>query len=265
MGRDGANDHGARRRFRDGERMTRSTIDAAEVAKFERSAAAWWDPTGEAAPLHRLNPCRLDYIAAQLSAQFGRDPRAPEPLAGLRLIDVGCGGGLVAEPMARLGAAVTGVDAGETAIAVARAHAEAAGLSVDYRATTAESLVEAGEIFDAALALEVVEHVADPDALLRALAALVRPGGLVILSTLNRTPASFLKVVLGAEYVLRWLPPGTHDWRRFLKPDELAAAAVRAGLAPVDRTGMVFQPLTGRWRLDPADLSANYLLAAARP
>jgi 2-polyprenyl-6-hydroxyphenyl methylase/3-demethylubiquinone-9 3-methyltransferase len=245
--------------------MTDATIDPAEVAKFERSAAAWWDPAGEAAPLHRINPVRLDYVADQIAAQFGRSRRAASPFAGLSLVDVGCGGGLVCEPMARLGAAVTGVDAGETAIGVARAHAAAAGLTIDYRATTAEALAAEGARFDVALALEVVEHVADPDALLRALAALTRPGGLVILSTLNRTTASFLKAVVGAEFVLRWLPVGTHDWRRFVTPDELSAAAVRAGLAPVDRTGMVFRPLTGLWRLDAADLSVNYLLTATKP
>ncbi len=245
--------------------MDATTVDPAEVAKFERSAAAWWDAAGEAAPLHRLNPCRLDYLAAQIAAQFGRDPRAPAPFAGLALLDVGCGGGLVAEPMARLGAAVTGVDAGETAIAVARAHAAAAGLEIAYRACAAEALVAEGAVFDVTLALEVVEHVADPEALLRALAALTRPGGLVILSTLNRTAASFAKAVVGAEWLLRWLPVGTHDWRRFLTPDELAGAAVRAGLAPVDRSGMVYSPLTGRWRLDGADLSVNYLLTCVRP
>jgi len=238
------------------------TIDEGEVAKFDRMAAQWWDPRGDAAPLHRLNPCRLDYIAAQIAAPHGRDLSAPAPLAGLRVADVGCGGGLIAEPMARLGAAVTGLDAAQTAIAVARAHAQAAGLTIDYRCATAEALADEGARFDAVLALEIVEHVADVDAFLAAVARLVAPGGLAILSTINRTPASFVKAILGAEYVLRWLPPGTHDWRRFLTPDELAAALTRAGLRPVDRAGMVYAPLTGAWRLDPRDLSANYLMTA---
>lgn len=245
--------------------MTTSTIDAGEVAKFEAMAAAWWDPRGEAAPLHRLNPCRLDYIADQIAAQFGRDRRAPTPFAGLSLVDVGCGGGLVAEPMARLGARVTGLDASGAAVEAARLHAAGQGLEIDYRAETAEALAASGARFDVVLGLEIVEHVADVAAFLEALAALARPGGLVILSTLNRTPASFAAAIVGAEYVLRWLPRGTHDWRRFLTPAELAAAAAAAGLTPVDRMGMVFSPLGGDFRLSARDLSVNYLLTAEKP
>lgn len=245
--------------------MTTSTIDAGEVAKFEAMAAAWWDPRGEAAPLHRLNPCRLDYIADQIAAQFARDRRAPTPFAGLSLVDVGCGGGLVAEPMARLGARVTGLDASGAAVEAARLHAAGQGLEIDYRAETAEALAASGARFDVVLGLEIVEHVADVAAFLEALAALARPGGLVILSTLNRTPASFAAAIVGAEYVLRWLPRGTHDWRRFLTPAELAAAAAAAGLTPVDRMGMVFSPLGGDFRLSARDLSVNYLLTAEKP
>lgn len=240
------------------------TIDAAEVAKFDRMAAAWWDPHGEAAPLHAMNPCRLDYVCAMIAAQFGRDLKGDAPFAGLSLLDVGCGGGLVAEPMTRRGAAVTGIDAAGEGIAVARAHAAAQGLAVDYRETTAEALAADGAAFDVALALEIVEHVADVDAFLGALSALTRPGGLVILSTLNRTPQSFAAAVVGAEWLLRWLPRGTHDWRKFVAPDALAAGLTRAGLAPVDRMGMVYAPLSGRWRLDARDLSVNYLMTAVK-
>jgi 2-polyprenyl-6-hydroxyphenyl methylase/3-demethylubiquinone-9 3-methyltransferase len=245
--------------------MTANTVDAAEVAKFEAMAAQWWDPSGEAAPLHRLNPCRLDYIAAQIAAQFGRDRRAPAPFAGLRLLDVGCGGGLVAEPMARLGADVTGLDASGASVEAARAHAALSGMSIDYRAETAEALAAAGETFDVVLALEIVEHVADRAAFFAALSTLVRPGGLVVLSTLNRTPGSLAKAVIGAEFLLRWLPVGTHDWRKFVTPAELQAAGEGAGLRAVDRTGMTFAPLRGEWRLDDRDLSVNYLMTFEKP
>lgn len=241
------------------------TIDAGEVAKFEAMAAGWWDPRGEAAPLHRLNPCRLDYLSAQIAAQSGRDRSAPHPFAGLRLLDVGCGGGLVSEPMARLGAAVTGLDASGASVQAAQAHAALSGLTIDYRAEAAETLAAAGERFDVVLGLEIVEHVADVPAFLSALSALAEPGGLVILSTLNRTGASFAKAIVGAEWVLRWLPRGTHDWRRFITPDELAAAATQAGLRPVDRTGMVFNPLRGDWTLSERDLSVNYLMTCEKP
>ena len=245
--------------------MADATIDAGEVAKFDAMAAAWWDPDGPAAPLHRMNPCRLDYICAQIAAQFDRSLRDASPFAGLSVVDVGCGPGLATEPMARLGAAATGLDASEPAIGAARAHAEAAGLSIDYRVETAEALVAEGAGFDVALALEIVEHTPDPAAFLTALARLAKPGGLVILSTISRTASSFVKAIVGAEYVLGWLPRGTHDWRRFVTPDELAAMADAAGLETVDRCGMAYAPLSDRWRLDRRDLSANYLLTAVRP
>jgi 2-polyprenyl-6-hydroxyphenyl methylase/3-demethylubiquinone-9 3-methyltransferase len=238
--------------------------DPGEVAKFARMAAQWWDETGEAAPLHRMNPCRLDYIAEQIAAQFGRDRRAAEPFAGLTILDAGCGGGLVAEPLARLGATVTGLDASEEGIAVARAHAAEAGLTIDYRVGTAEALAEQGMGFDVIVALEIVEHVPEPAAFVATLATLLRPGGILIMSTVNRTAASFMKAIVGAEFVLRWLPVGTHDWRRFLPPDTLAALMVQAGLTVVSRTGMVYTPLADRWRLDSRDLSVNYAMAAVR-
>jgi len=242
-----------------------TSVDSGEVAKFEAMAAEWWDASGKAAPLHALNPCRLDYIAAQIEAEFGRDRRAAEPFAGLDLLDIGCGGGLVAEPMARLGATVTGADAAAGNIAAARAHAEQMGLAIDYRATTAEGLVAEGRDFDVVLALEIVEHVADPAAFLVTCGRLLRPGGLLICSTLNRTARAFALAVVGAERVLGWLPRGTHDWSKFQSPDTLAERMRAAGLVPVDRRGMVFQPMSGAWRLSATDLSVNYIMAATKP
>ena len=239
--------------------------DPAEVAKFEAMAAAWWDPEGSSAPLHWMNPCRLDWIVAQIAAEFGRDPAAPRPFAGLRLLDIGCGGGLLCEPMARLGAEVVGVDPAEGAIPVARAHAAQGGLTIDYRAGTAEDLAAAGESFDVVTSLEVIEHVPDPAAFMATAAGLLRPGGLWLGSTLNRTPKAFAAAVVGAEWLFRWLPRGTHDWRKFVTPDEFAALAEGAGLGLLDRCGMAFDPFRRVWRLDPRDLSVNYLIAAGKP
>lgn len=241
------------------------TVDAAEIAKFEAMAAEWWDPTGKFKPLHMLNPCRLDYIVDQVTAEFGRDPRAPKPLAGLRLLDIGCGGGLLSEPMARLGAEVVGVDAAARNIPVARLHAEQSELAIDYRHGTAEALVAAGETFDVVLNMEVVEHVPEPAAYLAACRELMRPGGMMICSTINRNPKSWLLAIVGAEQVLRWLPRGTHDWSRFITPDELFALLRGAGLEPVDRKGFVFDPIGWRWHLSDRDLSVNYVTASLRP
>ena len=245
--------------------MALTSIDPAEVAKFEAMAAEWWDEGGKFKPLHMMNPIRLDYIVTQIATEFARDRRGPRPLDGLRLLDIGCGGGLVAEPMARLGAAVTGADAAEANIAVARIHAEQQGLQIDYRATTAESLVDEGAGFDVVLALEIVEHVADPAAFLATCAKLLKPGGLLIASTLNRTPQSFAAAIVGAEWIMRWLPRGTHEWRRFITLDELAGMAEQAGLVVIDRAGMVFNPLLWDWRLSDRDLSVNYTLSARKP
>ena len=242
-----------------------STVDAAEVAKFEAMAAEWWDPNGKFKPLHMLNPCRLDYITQQIAAEFGRDLTTPEPFKGLRLLDIGCGGGLLSEPMARLGATVVGADAAERNIPVARVHAEQSGLDIDYRHTTAEALAAAGEQFDVVLNMEVVEHVADPLAYLTACRQLLRPGGLHLCSTINRNPKSFAMAIVGAEYVMRWLPKGTHEWQKFITPDELFDLLTEAGMEPVDRKGYQFNPVTWAWRISDRDLSVNYVTAALAP
>lgn len=241
-----------------------STIDPAEVAKFEAMAAEWWNPNGKFKPLHMLNPCRLDYITRQIAAEFDRDLSAPRPFQGLRLLDIGCGGGLLAEPMARLGADVVGADAAARNIPVAEVHARQSGLTIDYRHTTAEDLAAAGEQFDVVLNMEVVEHVADPLAYLTACQQLLKPGGLMICSTLNRNAKSFMMAIVGAEHVMRWLPKGTHDWKKFITPDELYDLIRKAGLDPVDRKGMVFNPLGWSWSLSARDLSVNYVTASIK-
>ncbi|MEZ5716497.1 MAG: bifunctional 2-polyprenyl-6-hydroxyphenol methylase/3-demethylubiquinol 3-O-methyltransferase UbiG [Paracoccaceae bacterium] len=242
-----------------------STVDPAEVAKFEAMAAEWWDPTGKFKPLHLMNPCRLDYITTQIAVEFDCDLNDPLPFAGLRLLDIGCGGGLLSEPMARLGATVVGADAAAGNIPVAQIHAEQSGLSIDYRNVTAEALAEAGEQFDVVLNMEVVEHVSDPLAYLTACRQLLKPGGLMICSTINRNPKSFAMAIVGAEYVMRWLPKGTHEWSKFITPDELHALIERAGLTPVDRKGFVFNPISWRWSVSDRDLSVNYVTASTRP
>jgi 2-polyprenyl-6-hydroxyphenyl methylase/3-demethylubiquinone-9 3-methyltransferase len=242
-----------------------STIDAAEIAKFEAMAAEWWNPNGKFKPLHMLNPCRLDYIVDQIAAEFGRDPKAERPFAGLRLLDIGCGGGLLCEPMTRLGAEVVGADAAARNIPVARLHAEAMGLDIDYRHTTAEDLAAAGERFDVVLNMEVVEHVPDPLTYLSACRQLLKPGGLMLCSTINRNPKSYLMAIIGAEHVMRWLPKGTHDWQKFITPDELFDLLRQAGLDPVDRKGFVFNPVAWRWSLSDRDLSVNYVTASVKP
>lgn len=242
-----------------------TTIDPAEIAKFEAMAADWWDPDGKFRPLHQMNPCRLDYLLDQITVENGRSRHDPAPLSGLKIADIGCGGGLIAEPLARLGAEVSGFDAAEGNIGVARAHAATMGLEIDYRAEPAEAAAARGEVFDAITALEIVEHVADVPAFLRALADLLRPGGVAVLSTLNRTPESWATAIVGAERILRWLPVGTHDWSKFLTPQELEAALTEAGLPVVDVTGMRFDPLQRDWRRDPKALSVNYILTAVKP
>lgn len=242
-----------------------TTVDPAEVAKFEAMAAEWWEPQGKFKPLHMMNPVRLDYITRQVSAEFDRDLAQPKPFAGLRLLDIGCGGGLLSEPMARLGATVIGADAAERNIPVARIHAMEQGLEIDYRHSTVEAIAAAGERFDIVLAMEIVEHVADPQAFLTTCRAVLNPGGLFIASTINRNPKSFMMAIVGAEWVMRWLPKGTHDWSRFITPDELSGQMADAGLAPVDRKGFVFDPVSWAWSISDRDLSVNYVVAGVRP
>ena len=242
-----------------------NTVDPGEVAKFEAMAAEWWDPNGKFKPLHMLNPCRLDYITAQIAAEFDRDLTGPEPFRGLRLLDIGCGGGLLSEPMARLGAQVVGADAAGGNIPVAQVHARQAGLEIDYRHTTAEDIAAQGERFDVVLNMEVVEHVADPQGFLGVCRDLLVPGGLMVCSTINRNAKSYAVAIVGAEMVMRWLPPGTHEWSKFITPDELFEMLRGAGLEPLDRKGFVFNPLRWDWAISDRDLSVNYVTASVRP
>lgn len=241
-----------------------TTVDENEIAKFEAMAAEWWDPSGKFKPLHMLNPCRLDYITQQIEAEFDRDLDTESPFKGLRILDIGCGGGLLSEPMARLGADVVGADAAERNIPVAKVHAEQSGLKIDYRHTTAEAMVAKGEQFDVVLNMEVVEHVADPLAYLTACQQLIKPGGMMVCSTINRNPKSFLMAIVGAEHVMRWLPKGTHEWSKFITPDELFDLIKSAGLEPVDRTGFVFNPISWSWSLSDRDLSVNYVTTSIK-
>lgn len=242
----------------------RTTIDDAEVERFSRLAAEWWNPAGKFKPLHKFNPVRLAYIREKVCERFGRDPRAPKPFEGLRILDIGCGGGLIAEPLARLGADVVGADASATNIEVARLHAEQNGVAVDYRAETAEALDAAGERFDVVLALEVVEHVADVDLFLASAAAMVKPGGLLLVATINRTARAFAFAIVGAEYVLGWLPKGTHEYGKLVRPEEIEAPLRRDGLETVERVGVVYHPLADEWRRS-RDTGVNYMLLARRP
>jgi 2-polyprenyl-6-hydroxyphenyl methylase/3-demethylubiquinone-9 3-methyltransferase len=241
--------------------MTDTTVDPVEVAKFSAMAAEWWDPKGKFAPLHKFNPVRLSFIRDTAAAHFGRS--GLKPFAGLTLLDIGCGGGLLCEPMSRLGFAVTGVDPSEKNIGTARTHAAAAGINVSYRAASAEVLEAEGAAFDVVLNMEVVEHVADLKAYLRACARLVKPGGLMFVATLNKTLKSLALAKIGAEYILRWLPPGTHDWNRFVEPDALRRLLEGAGLNPLKTQGVAFDPLSWDWRLSD-DVDVNYMVVASR-
>jgi 2-polyprenyl-6-hydroxyphenyl methylase/3-demethylubiquinone-9 3-methyltransferase len=241
-----------------------ASVDPAEVGKFSALAAQWWDPKGKLGVLHAFNPVRLAYIREQATARLGRDPFVRHPLAGLRLLDIGCGGGLLCEPMARLGAEVVGIDPSETSIKAALVHAQAQGLDIDYRTGTAEALADAGERFDIILNMEVIEHVLDPGAFLASCAAMLRPGGLQFIATLNRTFKSFALAIIGAEYVLGWLPRGTHQWERFITPEELREHVEAAGLQVLDRTGVIYNPLSGAWRRSP-DMDVNYIAVTGRP
>lgn len=245
-----------------------TTIDDAEVARFSAIADEWWDENGKFAPLHRLGPVRIAYVRDQIIRHFlgseGVHGASATPLNNLSLVDIGCGGGLMSEPMARLGARVTGVDASETNIRIAQAHAESSGVSLAYRATTAEQLALEGAQFNVVMALEIIEHVADVGLFYDAICHLLAPGGLLILSTLNRTAKSYAMGIVGAEMLLRWLPRGTHDWSKFIKPSEMAASLRQRGFTVVDTSGIRFSPLRWSFALDPKDLDVNYLMTAQR-
>jgi 2-polyprenyl-6-hydroxyphenyl methylase/3-demethylubiquinone-9 3-methyltransferase len=240
-----------------------ASLDPAEAAKFAAMADAWWDPHGKFRPLHKFNPARIAFIRDRVAAHVGRDPLANGPLAGLRLLDIGCGGGLLAEPMARLGASVTGIDAVERNVHVARLHAERGGLDIDYRAATPEELVPEGVTFDVILNMEVIEHVADRAAFLGACCDLLSDNGLMFIATINRTAKAFALAIVGAEYILRWLSIGTHDWRKFLRPSELAAGLRPHGVEFAEITGVSYNPLTDKWSLS-RDLDVNYMVVAER-
>jgi 2-polyprenyl-6-hydroxyphenyl methylase / 3-demethylubiquinone-9 3-methyltransferase len=240
-----------------------SSIDPDEVAKFSALAAEWWDPAGKFAPLHKFNPVRLAFIRREAAGRFGRDGKSLRPFAGLSLLDIGCGGGLLSEPMARLGFAVTGADASVRNIGTARTHAAESGIEVDYRAASAEMLAAEGLSFDVVLNMEVVEHVADVGAYLAACARLVKPGGITIVATLNKTLKSLALAKIGAEYVLGWLPRGTHDWNRFIAPQELRARLEESGLSILKTQGVSFDPLGWDWKLS-SDVDVNYVIVCGR-
>ena len=240
-----------------------STASAKEIARFTAMADAWWDPAGKFKPLHQINPVRIGYIRDLICQRHDRNPKGTKPFDGLKILDIGCGGGLLCEPMRRLGATVTGIDAGEKNIAIASLHAEQSGLDIDYRHQLPEDLTKTKGTFDIVLNMEVIEHVADVDAFLKASASLVKPGGLMVLSTINRTLKAFALAKVGAEYIMRWLPVGTHDWRKFVKPSELARGLRPYGVNITDVTGMVYNPFKDTWSLSD-DLDVNYLVSAMK-
>lgn len=244
--------------------QARSTIDQSEVDRFSAMAAEWWDPTGKFRPLHKINPVRLAYIRDKAAENFGRDPKAHRPLEGLRILDIGCGGGLLSEPIARMGATVLGADASERNIGIARTHAAQTGVTVDYRAVTAEALAAAGETFDIVLNMEVVEHVADVEFFISTCASMVRPGGMMLISTINRTFKAAALAIVGAEYLLRWLPRGTHQYEKLVRPEELEAPVAKSGMEVVERIGVFFNPLQNQWNLSP-DIDVNYMMLTRRP
>jgi 2-polyprenyl-6-hydroxyphenyl methylase/3-demethylubiquinone-9 3-methyltransferase len=236
------------------------SVDAEEVARFSRLAADWWNPRGSMRALHRLNPLRLAYLRERIAERFGRSAVDLDGLAGLDVVDIGCGAGLLSEPLARLGARVIGVDAAAENVAVARHHAEQAGVTLDYRCATAETLEAEGARFDVVLAMEVIEHVEGPEAFVGTCARLLRPGGLLVISTINRTLRAYALAIVGAEYVLGWLPRGTHRFEKFVRPEEIEAAARAAGLDRLDLTGVAYDPLADQWR-QSRDVAVNYMIA----
>jgi 2-polyprenyl-6-hydroxyphenyl methylase/3-demethylubiquinone-9 3-methyltransferase len=241
-----------------------STVDDAEVERFSALANEWWDPRGKMAVLHKFNPVRLGFIKEAACRHFGRDAKRLDALAGLRILDIGCGGGILSEPLARLGADVVGADPAKANVEAARLHAAEAGVAVDYRASTAEALADAGERFDVVLAMEVVEHVADLSLFIKRCAEMVKPSGLMVVATINRTIKSFAFAIVGAEYLLRWLPRGTHQWDKFITPNELEAVLERHGLRTTDETGVIYNLVADRWQLS-TDTDVNYMVTAEKP
>jgi len=241
----------------------RTTIDESEIEHFSRMSDEWWDAQGKFRPLHQFNPTRIAYIREKICLAFDLDEQAVKPLAGLRILDIGCGGGLLCEPLTRLGAEMVGVDAAATNIEVAKIHAAQSGLAIDYRASTAESLAQADEKFDIVLNMEVIEHVADVDLFISACSSMVKPGGLMFVATINRTLKALALVIVGAEYILRWLPKGTHSYTKFIRPDELRQQLSSTGLKVIDETGISYNPLNKSWNRSP-DMAANYIMLARR-
>jgi 2-polyprenyl-6-hydroxyphenyl methylase / 3-demethylubiquinone-9 3-methyltransferase len=240
-----------------------SSLDPAEVEKFSKMAAEWWNPKGKFGVLHKFNPVRLAYIKEQVCARLGLDPMESEPFKGLRFLDIGCGGGLLCEPMARLGASVVGVDPSEKNIKTASVHASEVELEIDYRCGTAEDLAAAGEQFDVILNMEVIEHVANPQAFTHTCVSLMKPNGLMFVATLNRTMKSFALAIVGAEYVLGWLPKGTHEWEKFIKPSELKEWLGERSAAVKAESGVTYHPIAGEWR-KAKDIEVNYMLVAQK-
>lgn len=241
-----------------------TTVNASEIEHFSRIAADWWDPAGQFAPLHKLNPIRLGFIKRHICEHFGRDGQAFDSFKGLSVVDIGCGGGLITEPLTRLGANVIGLDAEEQTVKIAAAHAAEGRLTIDYHCMTAEELAGSGRQFDVVIALEVVEHVDGRAMFFDALAALTKPGGMIFMSTLNRTPKGYALGIVAAEYILRWLPRGTHDWRKFMRPSEVVGALRQRGFSLKQLTGLVFDPIRRRFAENPRDLDVNYILTATK-
>ena len=243
---------------------SKQSVNPKEIEKFEAMAAEWWDPNGKFKPLHHMNPCRLDYIIAQIEIEFNRSVKTQSPFQDLDILDIGCGGGLLSEPMARLGANVTGIDAAPKNIPVAQTHAKQSGLNINYQFITAEELANGESRYDVILNMEVIEHVNNPNHYLKTCAQLLKPNGLMICSTINRTSKSFLLAILGAEYILRWLPQGTHNWSKFIKPDELFDLISGAGLELVDKRGFILNPIAWEWKTSDRDLSVNYVTTSIK-
>ena len=245
-------------------KSSRSTIDAAEVRQFEDLASEWWDESGPMKPLHRLNPVRLGYLKKQICGRFRRDEDSFSPFKGLDMLDVGCGGGLVTEPLCRLGADMTGLDAGAANIKAAKEHARQHNLDINYAATTVEKMAATGKTFDVVTALEIVEHVADPELFISACCRLVKKNGLLVFSTLNRTPKSYLLGIIAAEHILRWVPAGTHDWKKFVRPSELARPLEQKGFEITDISGLVYNPFRREFGISTTDMDVNYFLTAKK-